>query len=248
MSPRQINLALALLVLGFIGILSLLSARLPMDNLPPEVAERFSENMIRGLMLINPTILLLVAVAIGLLLHEKVKLDVPIIRSLLAREKPVQVASILAYGAAGGVLAGVAILGISAGFQPSLPAEFLALNEKVQLGVATRLLYGGITEELLLRFGFMTLVVWGIFKLAKRLTPGVYGAGIVLSALVFALGHFPVVFQAVEAPSAGLLSYILLGNAAGGLVFGWLYWKKGLEAAIIAHMMTHVVMMAGEAI
>jgi membrane protease YdiL (CAAX protease family) len=27
-----------------------------------------------------------------------------------------------------------------------------------------------------------------------------------------------------------------------GVIAGYLYWKKGLEAAIIAHMMAHVVM------
>ncbi|WP_054636078.1 CPBP family intramembrane metalloprotease [Thalassobacillus sp. C254] len=33
---------------------------------------------------------------------------------------------------------------------------------------------------------------------------------------------------------------MMLLNGAGGLVFGWLFWKKGLETAITAHMMTHV--------
>jgi membrane protease YdiL (CAAX protease family) len=43
-----------------------------------------------------------------------------------------------------------------------------------------------------------------------------------------------------------LISYIILGNSLGGLIFGWLYWKKGLEAAFIAHIMSHVVMVAAE--
>ena len=30
-------------------------------------------------------------------------------------------------------------------------------------------------------------------------------------------------------------------NLCAGMVFGWLYWKKGLEAAFIAHMTAHVV-------
>jgi hypothetical protein len=29
---------------------------------------------------------------------------------------------------------------------------------------------------------------------------------------------------------------ILLFNALAGIAFGWLYWKKGLEAAIIANL------------
>jgi membrane protease YdiL (CAAX protease family) len=30
-------------------------------------------------------------------------------------------------------------------------------------------------------------------------------------------------------------------NAAFGLLFGWLYWRRGLESAMIAHAMTHLV-------
>jgi formate/nitrite transporter FocA (FNT family) len=41
-----------------------------------------------------------------------------------------------------------------------------------------------------------------------------------------------------------LLTYILLGNSIGGVIFGWLYWKKGLESAMVAHVFAHVVMVA----
>lgn len=248
MNKQQINLAFALLGLGFLGVLSLLTVTIPLDSLPPELTERFSPEIIQVLILINPAIMLAIAVSIGALLHTKVNLEVPLISSLLRRERLPEVGGIMRDGILGGILAGVLILGIAALFQPYLPAEFSALNEKIQMSLAARLLYGGITEELLLRFGFMTLVVWGISKLVRRLTPAVYLSGIVISALVFGLGHFPVAFQAVESPSFGLLSYILLGNTVGGLVFGWLYWKKGLEAAMLAHMMAHVVMLVGEAL
>ena len=43
-----------------------------------------------------------------------------------------------------------------------------------------------------------------------------------------------------------LLLYLLLGNAAGGLIFGWLYWQKGLESAMLAHIFAHVVMVLAE--
>jgi len=57
------------------------------------------------------------------------------------------------------------------------------------------------------------------------------------------LGHFPIAFQAIPNPSIGLLSYIIIGNTIGGIVFGWLYWKKGLESAFIAHIFTHIVLL-----
>ncbi|MBX2927416.1 MAG: CPBP family intramembrane metalloprotease [Saprospiraceae bacterium] len=64
--------------------------------------------------------------------------------------------------------------------------------------------------------------------------------------IMFAVGHFPIVFQTVEHPPGLLLGYILIGNAIGGIIFGWLYWKSGLESAFLAHIAAHVVMVLAE--
>ena len=80
------------------------------------------------------------------------------------------------------------------------------------------------------------------------MNPAVFWIGIVFSAVLFAVGHFPVVYQAVGTPSPGLLTYILIGNSIGGIIFGRLYWKKGLESAVIAHIFAHVVMVLAEPI
>jgi len=34
----------------------------------------------------------------------------------------------------------------------------------------------------------------------------------------------------------------LLLNGLGGLAFGWLYWKQGLESAMIAHFSADIVL------
>lgn len=34
---------------------------------------------------------------------------------------------------------------------------------------------------------------------------------------------------------------IVLLNSVGGVVFGWLYWRRSLEAAMMAHAATQVV-------
>ena len=97
-----------------------------------------------------------------------------------------------------------------------------------------RFLYDGITEEILMRFGLMTFLVWLVSKIIKKTNDASYCAGILISSLLFAVGHFPVAFQAVNNPSADLLSYILIGNSVGGFIFGWLFWEKGLEASFVA--------------
>jgi hypothetical protein len=149
-------------------------------------------------------------------------------------------------GALFGIVSGILITGIAVFFQSFLPAEFIALGSKMDITPAARLLYGGITEELLMRYGFMTLVVWIIFKISKRLNNATYVIGILMSSLLFALGHLPVVYSAVNNPSKMLIAYIIIGNSAAGILFGYQYWKKGLEAAMIAHMFAHLTMMLGE--
>jgi hypothetical protein len=47
-------------------------------------------------------------------------------------------------------------------------AEYEKLSQSLQLTLAARFLYGGITEEILLRFGLMTLIVWLALKCLKE--------------------------------------------------------------------------------
>lgn len=94
----------------------------------------------------------------------------------------------------------------------------------------------------------MTLIVWVSSKIFNGTKSIVYWIGIIVSALIFALGHFPIAYQTVENPTSGLLTYILIGNTIGGIIFGWLYWKKGLESAVMAHILAHIIMVLAEPI
>ena len=244
MQKEKLLVGTVLFILGLAGVLSILTMEIPL----PEEAEKvlndmFSPQQIKILILINPTILLLVFVVIGTLLYDKVGLRVPVIQAFIRREnvKPA-LADTLTYGVLGGILAGVLLTFVSYLFHPSLPEAFVSLGEKLKPSLPARFLYGGFTEEILMRFGLMTLIVWALSKLFKETNATVYWIAILVAALLFAVGHFPVVYQVVEEPSALLLSYVLLGNSLGGMIFGWLYWKKGLESAFVAHIFAHVVM------
>jgi hypothetical protein len=41
-----------------------------------------------------------------------------------------------------------------------------------------------------------------------------------------------------------LVVYVISANSLFGFVAGFLYWRRGLEAAMIAHMFAHVVLLA----
>jgi membrane protease YdiL (CAAX protease family) len=106
--------------------------------------------------------------------------------------------------------------------------------------LSVRVLYGGITEEVLLRWGFMTVVAWLAWRFSRR-TPAWMWVAIVVSAVVFAAGHLPAASFLVGPLTAPVVAYVLVANTVFGVVFGWLYWRYGLEAAMVAHVLTHVV-------
>lgn len=245
---HKLKLGITLFILGLIGIFSILTMEIPLQ--PEAVAilkDKFSQEQIKLLMLINPTIMLIVAVIVGVILYEKVKLTVPLIEKLLGiKNNLTNEAEILKYGIAAGILSGILVSLVAFIFIPILPSEFMKLTETLRPSLAARFLYGGITEEILMRFGLMTFVVWVCSKIFNNTSPIVYWIGILTVALIFALAHFPIAYQAVGNPSSLLLVYILIGNSIGGIIFGWLYWKKGLETAFIAHIFLHVILVLAE--
>lgn len=250
MKKKEVILGVILIMIGMLGIASILTMDIP---LPAEVESvlkgKFSPSEIKLLILINPAIILLVAVIVGTVLYQKVGLNVPIIEKAIGMESGnKKVTGLFKYSILGGILAGVLVSLIGLTFNPILPAEFIKLGESLKPTIAARFLYGGLTEEIIMRFGLMTLIVWMASKLFKGTKPIVYWIGIILASIFFALGHFPIAYQAVESPSAAFLIYIFIGNTIGGLIFGYLYWKKGLESAFFAHIFAHVILVLAEPI
>ena len=147
-----------------------------------------------------------------------------------------------------GLASGVAIVLSWVVAKPFLTAEFVTRAQDFNkfMPHATRFLYGGFTEELLLRWGVMTLLVW----LGWRLLQGGKGepkaayfvSAILISAVLFGVGHLPLASILAGALTAPLIIYVIAANATVGVIAGFLYWKKGLEAAMIAHASAHVVL------
>jgi Type II CAAX prenyl endopeptidase Rce1-like len=99
----------------------------------------------------------------------------------------------------------------------------------------------GIREEIWLRFGLLTFFAWlGVLLVrpwvsaSKKLSPLVFWIANAAAALSFAAIHIPQA-HALLGLTARLLVFVFVGNGIPGLVFGWLYWRRGLIAAMIAH-------------
>lgn len=189
-------------------------------------------------------VLTAVAAGIGAALAHRVGLHAPLAEAAAGR-RPLGPAlrPQVAPGVLGGVV-GALLLGWALPTLAPDPIRALAASGAFDLPLHVRVLYGGITEEVLMRWGAMSLFVWIAWRLGRRTeehpSPGVIWVGIAASALLFAAGHLPTAVSLGVPLTPGVLAYVLAGNSAFGLVAGWLYWRRGLEAAVIAHALSHV--------
>jgi hypothetical protein len=241
-SRRRLGVALA--GLGLVGVASLVL--LPVERLLPEPLPA-PVGALRLLSLINPTLLVLLAAWIGTLLAPRVGLDAPALRSALAGVSPVPVLrrqarlAVWAGLGTGLLLAGYAIA--TGPLLQSLGTEAASRLQALTPPLTTRLLYGGVTEEILARWGVMTLAAWTAWRILGRPARppvGVYWFGILVAALVFALAHLPFLYGVISDPPVWLPLAALAVNGVAGVVFGWLFWRLGLEAAMMAHVLAHV--------
>jgi membrane protease YdiL (CAAX protease family) len=103
--------------------------------------------------------------------------------------------------------------------------------------------YGGINEEIFLRLFLMTLLLWIASKITRRQMPGpvVVWVAIVVVSVLFGLGHLPMTARLMPLSAIVVVRAIVL-NGIAGLLFGWLYWRRGLESAMIAHFSADIVL------
>ena len=187
---------------------------------------------------------LLVAVAVwaGVRLAPAVGLHAPAFEAF-AERRPVAAALRPQWlpGLVGGVPGGLLLYGAFR-FAPDFVRD---LSEQFNPPLVARVLYGGITEEVLLRWGLMTALAWLAWRFLQgrggAVRPAFIGVAIVASALIFGLGHLPLAFTLAGGLDLTIVLFVTGLNAAFGLLFGYLYWRWGLEAAMIAHAVTHLV-------
>lgn len=73
-------------------------------------------------------------------------------------------------------------------------------------------------------------------------TSAVFWLAIILAAIVFGLGHLPAT-AALGLPLNGLIvTRAIVLNGIPGLAFGWFYWKRGLESAMVAHFSADIIL------
>jgi membrane protease YdiL (CAAX protease family) len=244
-STTKLNLSLFLLCIpGIISVVLMIPDALKLQSTPPPMPVETIQ-MVSALQI---SILLMACIFIGSICARKVWLSAPLIESLINRQDWQSIAKHrLKPAVIIGVIGALILIVFSWLMTPLLPSAFLESAKQLQPSWYVRIFYGGICEEILVRWGLMSMLVWLGYKFYNRdrATPsvGIYMGAIFISAIVFALGHLPMASSLSPVIDAPLITYIMVGNSIAGLIAGYLFCKYGIEAAIFAHITFHLVFM-----
>ena len=233
-------------LLGLIGVAALVPGVLDsIDEIGLQNLPDFPVPVLTLLSIINPAFLVIAAAAVGALVAPRVGLG-----SLLADragrvgdtgDEPAATDKTPGIGVA--LLAGVAagLLLMAAGTLAPFPAQLAAAPE-AGAGFRDALLnalYGGLGEEVIARWGLLTLLAWAFNRFrntgtieASRMWPA-----ILVTALLFGIFQLPTTMGAAPL-TAGLVGWTVALNGLTGVLYGWLYWRHSLEAAMVAHFVT----------
>ena len=185
-------------------------------------------------------------IALGLGLARRAGLEMPVMeRWFYASAKPLPKDAVLTPLFAGLAVGALGLLLFYTFFLSRIPDWPVAAE--AALPIWKRFLacfYGAINEEVLARlFGF-SLVLWLLRKIARQQTsqasPLLFWIANVIIAVLFVLAHLP--SAKIIMPITPLLLVALFSiNGLVSVICGYLCWKRGLEAAMLAHFSTDFV-------
>lgn len=184
--------------------------------------------------------LLMAAVTAGVLLTPAAELQAPVLQAILtggsiwSSLKPQLLPAVIA-GFSSVILF---ILAYYLFFLPQLDFQtvWAVENQRLYLNLWGRLFYNGIMEEIIARWGLMTVFVWLGSLLPGATSPIIVWLAIITGGIVFALLYLPDYYAAGSKKSRPFLAFVIFMYLWNAVVFGWLFWQYGWEAAIIAHM------------
>jgi CAAX prenyl protease-like protein len=203
--------------------------------------------VLMAVQIMQSAILFAAFISLGLVLAPRAGIDMPVLRQWF-------------YGGAAppsknwaglSVIAGVAVAGFLLlvfymYFLPRIPEWPVGIE--AGMPIWKRLLsclYGAINEEIATRLFALSLLLWLFRKIARQQSPQaspvIFWIANLIVAGLFAVGHIPA--AKVFLPITPLVIVALLTiNGSASLVFGYLCWKRGLEAAMLAHFSTDLML------
>lgn len=194
---------------------------------------------------IQSLILFSVAIFLGLFFAEKINFRLPLIEAIVEKRNYYEILKVtLGKSVLIGAATAIAIYALDTLFTTQGAAISTHQNYAPVWQKLLASFYGGITEEILMRLFLMTFFIWIGMKLSRRKQPTRAGImiSILLASIIFGLGHLPIT-ASLTTLTPLIISRAIVLNGVGGIVFGWLFWKKGLESAMIAHFTADIFLL-----
>lgn len=233
-----------LLGAGLLGVLAIIPYSLTLYGAKLEKAP-IPLPLLLSLQFLQNAFFVAIAVGLGLLLARKIDLGAPLLEGWLAgQEVSPKLRTILAPAVLLGLGTGVILLLLEIFlFLPRLP-ELTHIPKAPIWQKFLASLYGGITEEIFMRLFLFSLFSWLLGKVwytpAGLPTSEALWTANVLTALLFGLAHLPATAALISLTPLVVTRALLL-NGLASLAFGYLYWRHGLEAAMLAHFTMDIV-------
>ncbi len=241
---RRIIGAIALFLLAMLGVWAAIADA----DIPADILERtgLSEQTLLLLSMVNNALIVGIAVLIGAVTAHRVGLY-----SIVAHPADKIARKLSAFPL-------YLILGVVFGFAVAIADHWAfthiealrALEEgkgaelaSASPALAVRFLYGGITEEVLLRWGMLSFFAWIIWAVTKS-RGAALGVAIPVAALLFGAGHLPAVYAMLETVPMEMVLRVIALNAVLGVAYGVIYARNSLEAGMVTHAATHVGMLS----
>jgi membrane protease YdiL (CAAX protease family) len=142
-----------------------------------------------------------------------------------------------------GILCGIFVVLSDKAFHSFLPTAIRDVELPGSLSGLLAAFGAGINEEIWFRLGVLTgLNGLGRWLLKQNQTSAVlFWVANIVSALVFGAAHLPQFSLMADGLSSTVIGVVLFQNGIVGLIFGWLYWRRGLLVAMLAHITADIV-------
>lgn len=126
--------------------------------------------------------------------------------------------------------------------RPRMDTASVEASEQLrqQLGLVTRITSGGITEEVIFRWGLLSFAMWAIMRLLPSETLA-FWLSIIITGVLFGLAHLPGYIEKGCVLSPMLITVVIVGNLWVSILCGYVFWQYGIIAAIIVHMLFHIL-------
>ena len=228
-AARDKRLLGVMMALGLIAVATLLVV--PFETILPARI-----HVPRAALLIQPAVITLACALLGWWSAPRTGLGAPALSALVAMQDWLRP---LLRGVPAALLS-AALVALILVIYGAATQHILTTKPQLDVPLLARLGYGGVGEEIIARWGLLT----GFMALALRLGAGTgraFWLANSAAALLFALGHFGVLFVMLPDPPLWLMGAVVAGNFVPAMLFGWLYRRFGIESAMLAHGGAHAL-------